>query len=208
VFRLWLDAVGITEDLHHYLDDLPSYRQMFYEELPESLNTLSSDPSPAAQVRASATYNHVIEGMMALTGYYAWHKICVDRGILPGMQELVQRIGDDERRHMAWGTFTCRRHVAADDSNWAVFETRMNELIPLALRNTEEAFALYDADNIPFDLTMDEFMQYATDKGMRRLGTISSARGRPLADIDVDYEPLQLEDRFAVEDEKALAASA
>jgi ribonucleoside-diphosphate reductase beta chain len=208
VFRLWLDAVGITDDLHHYLDDLPSYRQMFYEELPESLNTLSNDPSPAAQVRASATYNHVIEGMMALTGYYAWHKICVDRGILPGMQELVQRIGDDERRHMAWGTFTCRRHVAADDANWAVFETRMNELIPLALRNTEEAFALYDADNIPFDLTMDEFMQYATDKGMRRFGTISSARGRPLADIDVDYTPLQLEDTFAVEDEKALAHSA
>jgi ribonucleoside-diphosphate reductase beta chain len=207
VFRLWLDAVGITDDLHGYLDDLPSYRQMFYEELPESLNTLSSDPSPAAQVRASATYNHVIEGMMALTGYYAWHKICVDRGILPGMQELVQRIGDDERRHMAWGTFTCRRHVAADDANWTVFETRMNELIPLALRNTEEAFALYDADNIPFDLTMDEFMQYATDKGMRRFGTISSARGRPLADIDVDYEPLRLEDTFAVEDEKALAAS-
>jgi ribonucleoside-diphosphate reductase beta chain len=208
VFRLWLDAVGITDDLHGYLDDLPSYRQMFYEELPESLNTLSSDPSPAAQVRASATYNHVIEGMMALTGYYAWHKICVDRGILPGMQELVQRIGDDERRHMAWGTFTCRRHVAADDANWTVFETRMNELIPLALRNTEEAFALYDADNIPFDLTMDEFMQYATDKGMRRFGTISSARGRALADIDVDYSPLQLEDTFADEDEKALAASA
>lgn len=99
VFRLWLDAVGITEDLHHYLDDLPAYRTIFYEELPRSLETLSSDPSPpAAQVRASATYNHVIEGMMALTGYYAWHKICVSRGILPGMQELVRRIGDDERR--------------------------------------------------------------------------------------------------------------
>lgn len=73
--------------------------------------------SPAAQVRASVTYNHIVEGMLALTGYYAWHKICVERAILPGMQELVRRIGDDERRHMAWGTFTCRRHVAADDAN-------------------------------------------------------------------------------------------
>ena len=34
VFRMWLDAVGLTGDLHHYLDDLPAYRQMFYEELP------------------------------------------------------------------------------------------------------------------------------------------------------------------------------
>jgi ribonucleoside-diphosphate reductase beta chain len=52
-------------------------------------------------VRASATYNHVIEGMMALTGYHSWHKIFAIRGILPGMQELVRRVVDDERRHMA-----------------------------------------------------------------------------------------------------------
>jgi ribonucleoside-diphosphate reductase beta chain len=207
VFRLWLDAVGITDDLHGYLDDLPAYRQMFNEELPESLSTLSIDPSPAAQVRASVTYNHIVEGMLALTGYYAWHKICVERGILPGMQELIGHIGDDERRHMAWGTFTCRRHVAADDTNWTAFETRMNELMPLALRLTEEGFALY-APDVPFGLSVDEFLQYATDKGMRRFGTISSARGRPVAEIDLDYSPLQLEDTFAEEDEKVLAASA
>jgi ribonucleoside-diphosphate reductase beta chain len=205
VFRLWLDAVGMTDDLNGYLDDLPAYRTMFYEELPNSLNALATDPSPAAQVRASATYNHVIEGMMALTGFDAWHKFCINRGILPGMQELVRRIGDDERRHMAWGTFTCRRHVAADDANWTVFETRMNELMPLALRNTEEGFALYD--EVPFGLAMDEFMQYASEKGLRRFGTIGSARGRPLAEIDVDYSPVELEDAFADEDEEALATA-
>jgi ribonucleoside-diphosphate reductase beta chain len=175
---------------------------MFYEELPKSLEALTSDPSPAAQVRASATYNHVIEGMMALTGYFAWHKICVDRGILPGMQELIQRISGDERRHMAWGTFICRRHVAADDANWTVFEKRMNELIPIVLRNTEEVFALY-GDDMPFALSREEFMQYASDKGTRRLGTIQSARGRPVGEIDVDYSPMQLEDTFATEDQQA-----
>jgi ribonucleoside-diphosphate reductase beta chain len=204
VFRLWLDAVGMTENLQTYLEPLPAYRTMFYEELPDCLNALSSDASPAAQIRASVTYNHVVEGMLALTGYYAWHKICVERGILPGMQELVRRIGDDERRHMAWGTFTCRRHVAADDANWGVFESRMNDLMPLALEATVQGFALFDV--MPFGLVQDEFMQYAADKGMRRFGTISSARGRPLAEIDLDYSPVQLEDTFAAEDEKALAA--
>ena len=207
VFRMWLDAVGVTDDLHRYLDELPAYRQMFYDDLPESLAALSTDASPAAQVRASVTYNHIVEGMLALTGYYAWHKICADRGILPGMQELIRRIGDDERRHMAWGTFTCRRHVAADDANWTVFETRMNELIPLALKVTEEGFALY-GDQVPFGLSAGEMLQYASDKGMRRFGTISSARGRPVGEIDLDYSPLQLEDAFADEDERALAASA
>src|ERR1700761_5390596 len=204
VFRMWLDAVGITGDLHEYLDDVPTYRTIFYEELPACLSALSSDPSPAAQVRASVTYNHMVEGMLALTGYFGWHKICVDRGILPGMQELVRRIGDDERRHMAWGTFTCRRHVAADDANWGVFESRMNELMPLALDATAQGFALFDVP--PFGLVQDEMTQYAADKGMRRFGTISSARGRPLAEIDLDYSPVQLEDTFAAEDEKALAA--
>lgn len=204
VFRLWLDAVGITDDLHSFLEPLTAYRQIFYEELPDCLSALSTDPSPAAQIRASVTYNHVVEGMLALTGYYAWHKMCVNHKILPGMQELIRRIGDDERRHMAWGTFTCRRHVAADDANWAVFETRMNELLPLALQATEQGFALYDP--MPFGMQLDEFMQYSADKGMRRFGTISSARGRPVGEIDLDYSPVQLEDTFADEDEKALAA--
>ena len=205
VFRLWLDAVGISDDLHSFLEPLTAYRQIFYEDLPNCLNALSTDPSPAAQIRASVTYNHVVEGMLALTGYYAWHKICVDRNILPGMQELVRRIGDDERRHMAWGTFTCRRHVAADDANWTVFETHMNELIPLALEATEQGFALYDP--MPFGMQLEEFMQYSADKGMRRFGTISSARGRPVGEIDLDYSPVQLEDTFAKEDEKALAGA-
>ncbi|MFY2859243.1 R2-like ligand-binding oxidase [Mycobacterium sp. THU-M104] len=205
VFWMWLDAVGVTEDLQRYLDDLPAYRQMFYDELPQCLHALSSDPSPASQVRAAVTYNHIVEGMLALTGYYAWHKICVVRGILPGMQQLVRHIRDDERRHMAWGTFTCRRHIAADDANWEVFETRMNELIPLALKVTEEGFAVYGAE-MPFGISPEEMLQYAGDKGMRRFGTISSARGRPVGEIDLDYSPLQLEDTFAAEDAKVLAA--
>ena len=58
---------------------------------------------------------------------------------------------------------------------------------------------------MPFDLSVDEFVQYSSEKGMRRFGTISSARGRPLEEIDLDYSPVQLEDAFADEDEKALA---
>ena len=57
-------------------------------------------------------------------------------------------------------------------------------------------------------LSMAEFVGYATDKGMRRLGTISSARGRAVAEIDFDYSPLELEDTFAAEDHRALTAAA
>ncbi|HTM85966.1 MAG TPA: R2-like ligand-binding oxidase, partial [Mycobacterium sp.] len=52
-----------------------------------------------------------------------------------------------------------------------------------------------------------EFAAYGTEKGMRRFGTISSARGRPVTEIDIDYSPLDLEDTFAAEDRKVLAAA-
>src|SRR5882757_1819229 len=202
VFRLWLDAVGLTEDLQSYLEPLPAYRTMFYDELPDCLNALSSDSSPAAQIRASVTYNHVVEGMLALTGYYAWHKICVERNILPGMQELVRRIGDDERRHMAWGTFTCRRHVAADDANWSAVEQQMGALMEPALALTNEIYARFEGRPAPFGVDPEEMQQYATDKLTRRLESIQGARGRPPQEIDEDYSPMELEDRFGDEDAK------
>ncbi len=207
VFRMWLDAVGMTDDLQRYLDDLPTYRKIFYEELPESLDALSTDPSPAAQIRASVTYNHVIEGMMALTGYYAWHRICVDRGILPGMQELVKRIGDDERRHMAWGTFTCRRHVAADDANWGGVRNTHERADSAGAAEHRRCLRPLRRDPIRPDRRMSS-SSTPPIRGCDGSATISSARGRPLEEIDIDYSPLQLEDTFASEDEKALAALA
>lgn len=205
-FRLWLDAVGLTDDLSGYVEDNPGYRRIFYEELPASLRALHDDPSPANQVRASVTYNHVVEGTLALTGYYAWHKVCTMRGILPGMQRLIRQIGDDERRHMAWGTFTCRRHVAADDANWQLVQDRMSELLPHALTAVQWIWNQFD--DMPLGLDVDEFIAYAADRAQRRLGAIESARGRSVESIDLDYSPETLEDQFGAEDEAAMAAAA
>lgn len=204
VFRRWLDAVGLSGDLHDHVAGNPGYRAVFYEALPQNLQALDTDPSPAAQLRASVTYNHVVEGVLALTGYYAWDRVCRSRGIFPGMQQIIKKIGDDERRHMAWGTFTCRRHVAADEANWAVVEQTMQDLLPHAVSQIEHVFAA--VDEVPFDLSKDELVSYATDKGTRRLDSIKSAMGADLATIDTDASPEQLEERFHREDEAAKAA--
>jgi len=205
VFRRWLDAVGVEEDLHHYIEDNPGYRKIFYEELPEALGRLHEDASPQAQVRASVTYNHIVEGMLALTGYHAWNLVCKSRDLMPGMQEIVKRIGDDERRHMAWGTFTCRRHVAGDDSNFAVVEQRIQELLPHALEMVQYPFQQFPEDDFPFGVEQQVMVEYAYGRGTRRLGTIESARGKDVRAIEGDYEPIQLEDRFAEEDAAAYA---
>jgi ribonucleoside-diphosphate reductase beta chain len=208
-FRRWMDAVGLTGDLHEWVEGNSGYRRLFYDELPASLEVLREDPSPRAQVRASVTYNHVVEGMLALTGYYSWIKICTSRNILPGMRRIIKHIADDERRHMAWGTFTCRRHVAGHDDLWAAVQQRFDEVIPIAVELITESYKDYEEGQpVPFGLDQDELLTYAMDKGLRRVGTIESARGRPLAEIDVDAEPAELEDRFAAEDAAAIAQAA
>ncbi|GGI68489.1 ribonucleoside-diphosphate reductase subunit beta [Saccharopolyspora subtropica] len=203
-FRLWMDAVGLTDDLHPLVEDNPGYREIFYQALPESLHALHEDPSPENQVRASVTYNHVVEGTLALTGYYAWHTICVRRGILPGMQRVIRHISDDERRHMAWGTFACRRHVAADERNWNVVQDQMARLLPHAIAQVQ--WRPDDAPEVPpFGLDKDALTAYASDRATRRLGAISSARGMPLAQIDEDASPELLEEQFGAEDAAELA---
>jgi ribonucleoside-diphosphate reductase beta chain len=203
VFRRWLDAVGAMDDLHTWVAENPGYRKLFYEELPECLHALDSDPSPRNQVRASVTYNHVIEGSLALTGYWQWNRVCTQFGIFPGMRELIKRIGDDERRHMAWGTFTCRRHVAADDTMWDVIGERFTELVPYAMQLIQAGNDRFEES--PFGLETDEIMKYAADRVQRRLGAIESARGTPLQQIDLDASPEALEEKFGEEDAAEIA---
>ncbi|MEJ3653878.1 R2-like ligand-binding oxidase [Actinomycetes bacterium KLBMP 9759] len=205
-FRRWFDAVGLDEDLHSYIETNEPYMQIFTKELPESLYALGEDPSPRNQIRASVTYNHIVEGTLALTGYFAWAKVCSSRGILPGMQQVIKHIGDDERRHMAWGTFTCRRHVAADDAMWDVVDERMQELLVPAMGVVTAIYdQLEEGQDPPFAVDMNEMAEYAMDKVGRRLGAIESARGANLRDIDVDASPEALEEKFHKEDQAVLA---
>ena len=202
-FRLWFDAVGVLSDLHEFVEANEPLSQIFTRELPDSLYALAQDTGPVNQIRASVTYNHVVEGCLALTGYYGWNKVCSSRGILPGMQQIIKHIGDDERRHMAWGTFTCRRHVAADDNNWQVVQDRMGELMGLALATVEGGTAHFDNDP-PFGIDPDDLSAYAADKLTRRLGAIESARGADIRLIDRDASPEVLEEQFHTEDQLTL----
>jgi len=201
-FRMWFDAVGLTGDLHDFAEYGPAYDIIFKVEQPKAMWALIDDPSPAAQIRASVTYNHIVEGCLALTGYFAWAKVCNSNGLLPGMQQLIKHIGDDERRHMAWGTFTCRRHVAASDANWTAVEQQMGKLMEPALQLTNEIYSRFDDRPTPFGIEPVEMQQYATDKLTRRLESIAGARGRDPREIDEDYSPMELEDRFGEEDAK------
>ena len=166
-------------DLHRYHG--PSYRRIFYEELPSAMGALLEDPSPKAQARASATYNMIVEGVLAETGYHGYFEALARAGLMPGLREGVGYLKRDEARHLAYGVFLLSRLVAEDGALWSVVEQRMEELLPIALSVIDETLSAYEP--IPFGLRAEDFVDFALAQYQRRIARIERARGQTLAEV-------------------------
>lgn len=172
-------VLGTVPDLSHYHTE--NYKEIFYQALPTTLGALRDDPSPASQVRASMTYNVVVEGMLAETGYHSFFTILDERQIMPGIRKGVQLLKQDESRHIAYGIYLLSRLISADESLWSVVEETMDELFLPALGIVGDPFDLYDP--VPFGLEMDTFIDYATSQFNKRMARIEAARGATLAEV-------------------------
>ena len=167
------------EDLAHFHS--PNYSYIFYEALPQALNRLMNDPSAEAQIIASVTYNMVVEGVLAETGYHAYFTMFKNNGIMPGNLEGIQKLKQDESRHIAYGIFLISRLVAEHPDLWDSAEAKMNELLMPAIGVINEIFALYDP--VPFGLNIDEFINFAMMQFQKRMNRIEQARGASLEDV-------------------------
>lgn len=177
--RFLVEVAGVSGDLSHY--HTPDYRTIFYEALPQALQALRLDASPAAQVRASVTYNMIVEGMLAETGYHAYFTVMQRQNLLPAQRQGIHYLKQDESRHIAYGIFLLSRLIAADDSLWQVAEDTFNALVMPAIGIISEGLAAYDP--IPFDLSEAEFTDYAMNQFQKRIARLERARGASLDDI-------------------------
>jgi len=182
-FRRFLDEVAQEHgDLTRFGN--AAYNKIFYEELPTAMNRLRTDTSVEAQVRASTTYNMVIEGVMAETGYYAFHRVLTSNNLMPGMQQFVANLKRDESRHIAFAIYFLSRLVAEHgDVAWNALEARMHELLPLVIESNNLDTLVYE-NNIPFDLDVNEFNEYATTQFQKRFERIQKARTQSLEEIN------------------------
>lgn len=180
-FARFLDEVaGSDHDLSRY--HTPSYCALIYEALPAAMGRLSSDPSPAAQAEAALTYNMIVEGVLAETGYHAYMTMLEANDLMPGTREGIRLLKQDESRHIAYGVYLLSRLIAADDTLWTPVEARMGELLLHAMGVIDEAFSCYEV--MPFGLEMDTFSTYALAQFQKRLDRLESARGKSLAEIE------------------------
>ena len=125
-FRRWFDAVGIdlaqaevamAERMRARGIEPPDperRRGIFESEVPTTMRALLRDHSPWAFLNAAVTYNQFVEGCLAIAGYRAWAGAFARMGVLPGLRDGLALVQRDESRHIAYGTYLCRRIIAAE----------------------------------------------------------------------------------------------
>lgn len=181
-FRRWLDVVALArEDLGRYLT--PSYRHLFLEELPGALNALKTDQSVEAQIRASVTYNMIIEGVLAETGYHGFRQSLEANGMLPGLLDGIRLIARDESRHIRYGVFLLDRLINVSPGGWEVMNVRMNELLGPAMGVISEFWENYDDEHGPFGQRMETYLDFASTQFDRRMKVLERDRGKSMDEI-------------------------
>jgi len=180
-FRRFMDEVAEAGvDLSRYHGD--NYRQLFYDALPSSLNALRVDASPANQITASVTYNMVVEGVLAETGYQAFFTMLERNDLLPGLRQGISLLKLDESRHIAYGVYLLSRLIAEHPTEWDNLQMQMNTLLPSAIGVIGDAFARYEV--VPFGLVEEDFVNYAMSQFAKRFERLEKAKGASLAEIN------------------------
>lgn len=107
----------------------PEQRNGLFENiLPRTMRRVLTDRSPEAFLDCSVTYNQFIEGCLAIAGYKMWKSMFDSFGVMPGLREGLGHVQDDERRHIAYGTFLCRRIIAKNNDLAEFAVERMYDL--------------------------------------------------------------------------------
>ncbi|HLS09152.1 R2-like ligand-binding oxidase [Lentibacillus sp.] len=166
MFSRWQKAIGVGEmDLSVFHSD--SYKRIFYEALPESMNRLTTDDSPEAVIRAATVYNMVVEGILAESGYYSFRQIFKKANLLPGILMGIDYLNRDEGRHLQFGIYTIQRLIAGNEKNRLIFNDYMDELWPDAYGVIEYLTSLYDIQmaqdwtNSSLEFDSDAMREYA-----------------------------------------------
>ncbi len=188
VFRRFLDDVALEKgDLSEMHGS--NYTAIFNEFLPQAMERLIHDTSKEAQAEASVTYNMVVEGVLAETGYYAFYNMLQRNHKMPGLVEAIGYLKRDESRHIGYGTYLLSRLISENDDMWGVVNRKIEQLMPFAFGVVTELFQTLqtrigaaDAGDA-FELDQQDFIGYALKQFQMRMNVLERARGKSVDDI-------------------------
>jgi len=173
-FTRILDFMAPGKDNGRFIDSNPSYRRIFYVELPNSMNVLLTDQTPEAQIRAATTYMMIVEGVLAETAYHGYVTTLEGMKVMSTLLEMIRNVMRDESRHIAFGTYLISRLVAEyGEPAFEAFNKRLSELAPLAMGVVE---AFFKEAQGPSLVQPEEYVNYAMSQFRNRYTVIERAR--------------------------------
>lgn len=172
-FNRFIEQV-VQEEVTYSRFHTTAYKKLFYDELPKAMNQLFHDVSATSQIHAAVTYNMIVEGTLAETGYHAYYEALEQHQLMPGLRKGIAYLKKDESRHIAYGIYLLSRLIAEHPGLWPTLLKRMDELLELALAVIDEIFEPYDP--MPFGLSKDDFISYALNQFKKRLDRLELAK--------------------------------
>ena len=181
-FTRWLTEVpGLAgHDLHENMG--PNYRRLFFEELPGTMNRLMTDRSDEALARALVTYNMIIEGTLAETGYESYRRQLESGRLLPGLSGALRLISRDEARHIRFGVYMLQLLISNEGRLWDVVDRRMNELLPFVIGMITPPLDAPPPTPEEQAYT-DEMQAFAVRQFERRMSVLRRARKQTRAEV-------------------------
>jgi len=171
-FALFLrDVAQSAGELHRFHG--PAYTRLFNGELGTALQRLQHDRSPEAQLIASVTYNMIVEGTLAETGYEAYYRMLTENDMLPGLREGIGLLKRDESRHIAFGLYFIGRLLDEHPGLKPLLESEASRLLPMAVDVVDEMFEPYDT--MPFGLEKSWFIDYAMNQFSKRMEKLTGS---------------------------------
>jgi ribonucleoside-diphosphate reductase beta chain len=176
--RFLQEVVPETGDLTRFHS--PAYRKIFYEELPTAMGRLRHDKSPRALVEAAVTYNMVVEGVIAESGYYIFFETTKKQGKLPGLVQGATYVKMDESRHISYGTYLIQRCLQEDPQLWDIVNHKLTGFVPTLIDYIKENF---DPNGLPQGLDYNNLLTYSSNLLMNRLNVLQRAMKQSIDQI-------------------------
>ncbi|MGE6261014.1 R2-like ligand-binding oxidase [Heyndrickxia sporothermodurans] len=177
-FRLVLNAIGVKDDLSHLHSE--SYRKLFYEILPETMERLWYEQTPEVIADAATVYNMFAEGVLAETGYKSFYDGLQKIGKMPGLLEGIDHLKRDESRHIAYGTFLLQRLICEHPHLFDRVIKKLEELAPLAVSLNTEGVIL---DGEKANEYSSEINKYSERQLKARIEILARAKGKTIEEI-------------------------
>lgn len=144
------------------------------------MGRLRTDHSREALVEASITYNMIVEGVIAETGYFLFFESMKKSQRLPGLVEGLTYTKRDESRHVSFGTYLIQRCLQEEPGLWDLVNQKLSSFIPVLVQYIQENFT---PDKLPRGVNYNDFLSYSMALLQGRLAILRRALDHTIDEI-------------------------